>query len=41
VPIFTTFKAIFFRRGSARVAHGPIFVFRTSQLFHSIRIGHT
>jgi hypothetical protein len=25
----------------ARVAHGPIFVFRTSQLFHSIRIGHT
>jgi hypothetical protein len=28
-------------RGSARVANGPIFVFRTSQLFHIIRIGHT
>jgi hypothetical protein len=41
VPTFTTFKAIFFRQGSARVAHGPIFVFRTSQLFHSTRIGHT
>jgi hypothetical protein len=26
---------------SARVAHGPIFAFRTSQLLHSIRIGHT
>jgi hypothetical protein len=35
VPIFTTFKAIFRRWGSARVAHGPIFVFRTSQLFYS------
>jgi hypothetical protein len=41
MPIFTTFKTIFFRRGSARVARGPIFVFRTPQLFHSIRIGHT
>jgi hypothetical protein len=28
-------------RGGARVAHGLIFVFRTSQLLHSIRIGHT
>jgi hypothetical protein len=33
VPIFTTFKAIFPRWGSARVAHGPIFVFRTSHCF--------
>jgi hypothetical protein len=39
-PLFTTCKAIFRRRGSARVAHGPIFVFRTSQLLHSTRIGH-
>jgi hypothetical protein len=32
VPVFTTFKAMFSRQGSARVAHGPVFVFRASQL---------
>jgi hypothetical protein len=32
-PIFTTFKATFPSRGSTRVPHRPIFVFRTSQLF--------
>jgi hypothetical protein len=37
-PFYTTLKAIFFRRGSARVARGPVFVFRTPQLFHSIRV---
>jgi hypothetical protein len=39
---FTTFKAIFpCRRSSARAPHGPVFVFRTSQLLYSTRIGHT
>jgi hypothetical protein len=28
------------RAGPARVPHGPIFVFRTSQLLYSTRIGH-
>jgi hypothetical protein len=40
-PFSPTFKATFSRRGSARVARGPIFVFRTPQLFHSVHIGHT
>jgi hypothetical protein len=40
MPIFTTFYVIFPRRCSARVTQRPIFVFRTSQSSHNIRIGH-